>query len=283
MKSPIRIGTVSLVVLGLAFAAAPAPVQFTSQDVADDARWEDYLRTAAVVSETQLGGPNAITEPWKLTLEKDGRRTFGLWKFIDSRKGGVPDHWRFEIAAYRFDRMLGLNMVPVTVERPFKDKPGSLQLWMEGTETLKSIGPKINDRTRDRSREWNRLAYVQRVFDDLLANEDRNANNILVTADTRMILIDHSRAFRTGRTYTRNLIFGPEGRMKAPDGSPYLFKTLPRAFVGRIRGLEAAQIREAVGTTLSDSEIEAILARKVLVLREIDALIAQSGEDQVLY
>ena len=129
------------IILGL--AAAVAAGQLTTQEAAEDARQEEFLRTAAIVGETQMGGPNAITEPWKLTLEKDGRRTFGLWKFIDSRKGGVPDRWRFEIAAYRFDRMLGLNMVPVTIERPFKDKPGSLQIWMEGTETLKVVGPKI--------------------------------------------------------------------------------------------------------------------------------------------
>lgn len=282
MKTLPRIEIASLIVLGLACAAAPARLQLTPQDVADDARWEEYLRTAAVVAEIQMGGPNAITEPWKLTLEKDGRRMFGLWKFIDSTKGGVPDRWRFEIAAYRFDRLLGLNMVPVTVERPHKDQPGSLQLWVEG-ETLKAVGPQITERTRDRSVEWNRCAYVQRVFDNLLANEDRNANNILVTADTRMVLVDHSRAFRTGRTYARNLIFGPEGLMKAADGAPYLIKTLPRAFVGKIRELDAARIREAVGTTLTDSEIQAVLARKVLILREIDAMIARSGEDQVLY
>ena len=71
--------------------------------------------------------------------------------------------------------------------------------------------------------------------------------------------------------------------MKGPDGSPYLFKTLPRAFVGRVRELDAARIRAAVGTTLTDAEIEAVLARKVLVVREIDDLIARNGEDQVLY
>jgi hypothetical protein len=279
----IAVGIGALVILGFALAAAPARTQFTAQDIAEDARWEDFLRTAAIVGETQLGGPDAVTRPWKLTIEKDGRRTFALWKYIDSRKDGVPDCWRFEIAAYRLDRLLGQNMVPVTVERPYKDKPGSLQLWAEGTETVKSLGPKIADRTRDRSIEWNRLAFVQRVFDDLLANEDRNANNILVTADARMLLIDHSRAFRTARPYLRKLVFGPDGLMKAPDGSPYLFKTLPRAFVERIRGLDAARIREAVGTTLTNEEIEAVLARKALVLREVESMIAKNGENQVLY
>ena len=183
----------------------------------------------------------------------------------------------------RIDRLLGLNMVPVTVERPFKDKPGSLQLWMEETETVKALGPRIAERTRARPGEWNRNAYIQRVFDDLLANEDRNANNILVTLDGRMILIDHSRAFRTARRYVRNLVFGPRGLMKAPDGSPYLFRTLPKAFVAGVRGLDAAGIRGAIGTALKEDEIDAVLARKALVLKEIDAMIAKDGEDKVLY
>lgn len=282
-RKEIAVGIGALVILGLALAAAPARVQLLQQEVAEDARWEDFLRTSAIVAETQLGGADAVTNPWKITLEKDGRRTFGLWKDIDGRDGDVLDCWRYEIAAYRLDRLLGLNMTPVTIERPFKDKPGSLQLWMDDTATVKSLGPKIAERTRDRSIEWNRLAYVQRVFDDLLANEDRNANNILVTLDGRMILIDHSRAFRTARRYLRNLVFGPQGLMKAPDGSPYLFKTLPRAFVERIRGLDAARIRGTVGTALTEAEIEAVLARKTLVLREVEAMIAKGGENQVLY
>jgi hypothetical protein len=98
-----------------------------------------------------------------------------------------------------------------------------------------------------------------------------------------MILSDHSRSFGTSRRTTRSLVFGPGGLMKAPDGTDYLFKTLPRAFVERIRCLDAARIREAVGPVLTESEIEAILARKILVLREIDSMIARSGEDQVLY
>jgi hypothetical protein len=269
--------------LSLGFLRAPAAAQLTAQEIGEDAHWEEFLRTAEVVAESQLSGADAVTNPWKLTLEKDGVRRFGLWKDVDGRDKNTLDCWRFEIAAYRLDRLLGLDMVPVTVERRHKNRPGSLQLWMDGTDTVKALGPKIAERTRDRSIEWSRLAYVQRVFDDLLANEDRNANNILVTEDARMLLIDHSRSFRTARRYARNLVFGPDGLMKAPDGSPYLFKTLPRTLVERIRDLDASRIGEAVGDRLTRAEIAAVLARKALVLKEVEAMIARDGEARVLY
>jgi hypothetical protein len=272
-----------MAVLALTIAAVPAFIQLTPPGIVDGVHWEEFLRTAEIVAETQLGGADAVTHPWKLTLEKDGRRAFGLWKSIDSREGGDLDCWRYEIAAYRIDLLVRLNMVPPTVERPFKDKPGSLQLWVEGTASLKSLGRRIPERTPDQAGEWNRHAYLQRVFDDLIANEDRNANNILVTPDGRVILIDHSRSFRVSRRFTRNLIFGPGGLINAPDGGPYLFKTLPRTFYENIRTLDAARVRETVGTYLTDGEIEAILARKTLVLREIESMIARNGEDKVLY
>ena len=270
-------------VLVLAASAGQAVVQKSTADFADGAAWEDFLRTAEIVGEKQLGGPDATTRPWKLTLEKDGLRTFGLWKDIDSREGGVLDCWRYEVAAYRIDRLLGLIKVPPTVDRPYKGRPGSLQLWVDGTASLKAMGAKMSERPPEKVRMWNQSAFIQRVFDDLIANEDRNANNILVTGDWQMVLIDHSRTFRYSRRYTRNLIFGPGGLMKAADGSPYLFKMLPRTFVVRIRALDADRIREAVGAFLTGEEIDAILARKALVLKEIEAMIALSGEDAVLY
>jgi hypothetical protein len=283
LRSPRLVITAAGLVLALAAAAGPALVQVATSDFSDGAAWEELLRSADIVDRKQLGGPDAVTRPWKLTLEKDGQRIFGLWKFIDSSDGGALDCWRFEIAAYRIDRLLGLNMVPPTVERPLDDRPGSLQLWVDGTASVKAIGPKISERSREQAGIWNRSAYIERAFDDLIANEDRNANNILATADWKMVLIDHSRAFRASRRFTRSLIFGPEGLMKSADGSPYLIKSLPRAVYEKIRSLDGARIRGTVATYLTEAEIEAVLARKALVLREIEALIAKNGEDQVLY
>ncbi|MFZ2052904.1 MAG: hypothetical protein WAU81_01785, partial [Candidatus Aminicenantales bacterium] len=98
------------------------------------------------------------------------------------------------------------------------------------------------------------------------------------TKDWRMILIDHSRSFRSSKKYTKNLVYGKKGIKERK-----LFRTLPRAFVEKIRALNFDNLKEAVGSYLEDEEIEAILARKELLLKEIDEMIKENGEDKVLY
>jgi hypothetical protein len=51
----------------------------------------------------------------------------------------------------------------------------------------------------------------------------------------------------------------------------------------RIRGPGLAAIKNAVGGYLTGQEIEAVLARRELLLSEIDAEIARRGEKSVLY
>jgi hypothetical protein len=58
---------------------------------------------------------------------------------------------------------------------------------------------------------------------------------------------------------------------------------LPRVFVGKTKELNFDNIKKAVGSYLNDKEIEAILARRELLLNEIDEMIKEMGEDQVLY
>ena len=66
-------------------------------------------------------------------------------------------------------------------------------LWVEGCKQLKDVDQsKCPDPAA-----WAKEACRQRVFDNLIANIDDNAGNILVDAEWNMILIDHSRAFAT--------------------------------------------------------------------------------------
>jgi hypothetical protein len=60
-------------------------------------------------------------------------------------------------------------------------------------------------------------------------------------------------------------------------------RELPRALVEKVRALDEAAIRGAVGKNLTGKEIRAVLARKGLVLAEVEKLIAQYGEAAVLY
>ena len=268
---------------GLLLAAGFLRGQLLMSELGEEAQWEAFLRTAAITAAEQFTGSEAVANPYKLTLEKDGLKHFALWKNIDTDEFGAPDRWRYEIAAYRFDRLLELGGVPPTVERRFNGEKGSLQLWIDDTVTLKKKTEAGDVLPAERRPEWNRAAYLERAFDSLIADSDRNANNILVTSDWRAILIDHSRAFRTDGPYAEGLIFGARGLMRAADGSALPLLPLPRAFFERLKTLDFRTIKDAVKPYLTDREIRAALARAGLIAAEIAEAVRDGGEDKVLY
>ncbi|MCK7469675.1 MAG: hypothetical protein MZU95_01865 [Desulfomicrobium escambiense] len=81
-------------------------------------------------------GPRAGRDP---ALEADapaGRRSSATrcGRTPSGVRGGFWEGWKYEIAAYVLDKLLGLGMVPPTVEKAMAGRPGSCQLWIEGTE-----------------------------------------------------------------------------------------------------------------------------------------------------
>jgi hypothetical protein len=264
-----------VLVFGLAL---PAAAQFLPEEAAEQPKWEEFLTTAEIVGQEQLKGEGAVTNPWKLTLSKDGLQKFALWKNIDVLTGRFPDSWKWEVAAYRIDRLLDLNMVPATVERRFHGDRGSIQIWVESEMTLKK---KVEKKIKTPSYKvfyWNRALFLQRFFDNLIGNEDRHQNNYLITADWRLILIDHSRSFRTSKKFTKGLIYTE----KHPEG-PMEMRELPRAMVDKLKALTPEVVQAAVGEYLTDEEIKAMFLRRDLMLLEIDKLVKKYGGENVLY
>ena len=51
----------------------------------------------------------------------------------------------------------------------------------------------------------------------------------------------------------------------------------------KVRALNYNNIKEAVGSYLKEKEIKAIVIRKELLLKEIEEMIKEKGEDKVLY
>jgi hypothetical protein len=264
----------------VAASAGPAPraLQFTPDELNDRERWEDFLRTAELVSSRQLSGSEAVTKPHVLVLRKGDVIHQGLWKNAQGRMGGYWEGWNYEIAAYRLDKHLGLGMVPPTVERRFRGERGSCQYWIDNAMSLRDRNEKKIKMPLAKNFYWNRATYMQRLFDNLIANEDRHSNNIYITADWRMVLIDHSRSFRTSSRFTKSLLYSA----KNPEG-PRLMSELPRALVEKVRTLDFASVRTVVGEYLTDEEIRAVLVRRDLILQELGRLVKVNGEDKVLY
>jgi len=252
--------------------------QFTPEEVAEREKWEEFLEIAEIIGQIQQKSREAVTEPWTLTLEKNGVTRKALWKDAEGRMKGSMENWRWEIAAYRLDKYLGLNMISPTVEKRFRGQRGSCQLWVDywikatvkNEQKIKVPNYKVF--------HYNRTTYLRWAFDNLIANEDRHAGNFFITEDWRIILPDHSRSFRTSKKFTKNLIYTE----KHKEG-PRIMKELPRAFVEKLKSLNFEIIRDAVGEYLTDKEIDAVLLRRDMILQVIEERIKKLGEDQVLY
>jgi hypothetical protein len=261
-----------------ALASAVIAAQFTAPELAEHARWEAFLRTARIAGSEQLGMDQGVTEPWRLRLEKDGVTRHALWKCPLGELHGFLESWKYEIAAYELDKLLALGMVPPTVERRFRGTAGSCQLWIDDTVLLRKKLTSGEDASAYSTPAWIRTGYIAQVFDNLIGNEDRHVGNVLVTADNRCILIDHSRTFRTTKAFTEGIPFCEE---KHPGAD--VMRQLPRTLVDRVRALTQAQVKAAAGKYLTTAEVRAVMARRDLLLAEIDRIIALHGEDSVLY
>lgn len=271
---------------GLAVAAAVVCLlqtswaQFTEEELIQRDYWEGFLNTAKIIkAEQPWGEKEAVTRPWKLTIQKDGITRFAVWKNCEGNMKGYSENWRWEIAAYRLDKELGLNMVPPTVERKLKGQRGSLQLWVESEWSLKKKIQKNIPTPIDKTEAWLRAAWLQQAFDNLIANEDRHMGNVLVTKDHRAILIDHSRTFRTSDQFTNQLLYGQKDR----ENSSMIMQELPRAFVENLRSLDSVTLHEVAGKYLSDMEIDSVLKRRELLLDWIDTHAQVLGNNQALY
>ena len=256
--------------------ALPVLAQFTPEEIAERPKWEEFLLNANITKEQQITS-EAVTNPWRLTLELNGVTNDALWKNVEGRQKGYIEGWKYEIAAYLFDKFLGVKMVPPTVERRVHNNRGSCQLWVTAKMTMKD---KVEGKIKTPPVKvfyYNRALNMQRFFDNLIGNEDRHQNNYLITEDWRIILIDHSRTFRTGKKWTTELPYGEKNK----EG--LVLKEMPKDLLEKAKALTSEAIKGLVGDNLTDEEINAVLARRDLIVQHINKLVEKNGEANVLY
>jgi hypothetical protein len=194
----------------------------------------------------------------KVTLKKDEKTINAVFKTIDTnpltRKDyNDSDRYLYDVAAYRLDRMLDLQMVPAAVIRKVDGKEGVLQYWVENS---------INERDREEKGivfdgfcDKNEQYWMRYIFDTLIYNEDRNLTNILWTRnDFMMVFIDHTRAFRL-------LTNRPKQYRKAPLNVSDLL-------INKLNGLNKENLKENLSPYLHQWQIDAILKRRDLIIKE---------------
>jgi hypothetical protein len=270
----------SLVILAASLVSAlclPAPVCAQEAAVAASTavltteQIETFLLNAQIVTSRKLG--KGVTGSRVATLS-DGRLTHDAHvQHVNIEKPAeraFKDQYRYNIAAYRIARVLGLTNVPVSVERKVDDRPAAVTWWVDGV---------LMDEEERAAREKNKTMpgwprakivgslQVMKVFDELIANADRNAGNQLWTNDGTLWLIDHTRAFRL------------QTALKKPEKLERCSRDLWKG----LRELTLEAVTTAVADSLTKGEIKALMARRNIIVKRFEEMIADRGEAAIIF
>ena len=262
----VLVGGISRVLLAQSTPAA-APSLSTEQ-------LEVFLLKARISNPRDAGG--GVTGSRRATAS-DGQVTHDVHiQTIDEAKPvfesgrntevNFKDTYRYNVAGYRVAKLIGIETVPMSVERAIDGKMAAVTWWVDDVKMdekarlkEKTLGPDPVKTTKQ--------IQIMRVFDELIQNRDRNQGNILWTSDFTMWLIDHTRAFRLGKALLK-----PENLSRCDRG-----------LLDRLRTLTADELAKAVGSSLTKAEQEALMARRDLLVKHSDDRIARLGEPVVLF
>jgi hypothetical protein len=250
----------------------PLPIQ-------TDAEIEAFLAEAEIVDRQQI--PVGITNPLKLTLKADGIEANAAFNDADIGRRKVTeiingrsyfsldwrDSFRYSIAAYRLDRLLGLDRVPPVVQRELTRDPGAISIWLANSVTETERQRNLHVDPPD-TRRWNQQRLLLQVFDDLVANRDSNLSNLLIDANWRLWFIDCSRCF--GETKT---LYYPLQHISQCE----------RSMWEGLKSLTESEVKERLAPLLSKAEIKALMVRHDKIVRHFQRLIDERSEAAVIY
>ncbi len=231
---------------------------------------EQFLRDAKVGK--VKGVKKGITGTQRATLT-DGVRTHDASiQLIDesrprfeSMRGtefNFRDYWGYNVAAYRLGLLLGIDMIPPSVARRFRQQDAAFTWWIDDVVMDEQARLKSGTRPPDPA-SWAAQIHVLRVFDELIANTDRNQGNMLIDRQWKIWLIDHTRAFRTSR------------QLRTPQS----IRRCERTLLARMKALTLEAMKAELDPYLTGSEMQAVLARRDLLVEWIESLGPQALYD----
>jgi len=264
-----------LILAAVVCLISPCLVMAADESAPNKEQIKHFLLTAKVVGSKQTA--KGVTQPWRLTLS-DGTLTHDAsFQPIDEHKTNVTlasgrtemnfvDSYKYNIAAYALAELVGLDdMLPVYVERSWKGNPGSLSWWlpvkMDEEERVKQ---KLQPPDAD---AWANQMYKIRVFDQLVYDDDPNLTNVLIGADWTIWRVDFSRAFR----------------LKKDLRNPGDLVRCDRQLFDKLKALDANQVTEKTKHYLTKDEVKAVMARRDKIVAQFQKLIAEKGENEVLF
>ena len=209
----------------------------------DDARLAAALASAPIASRTKLDDGTV-----KLKLAPGGAELDALFEPASGRPGS-----RFApaVGAYRLDKLLGFDLVPVAVQRAVDGMPGAVYLDPGG---LPDESARVGERSG--ADAWCPLAdqfASMYVFDALAGSEGRGPADLRYTPGSwQLALTGNGRLFGTG------------------GGIPAQLRSQPLAvspaLAERLRALDAKAIADALGDAADSRRVQALLARRDLLL-----------------
>ena len=271
-KSTVMFVCLFLLVPSPCLWSQPTPVAFSTWS---DVQKESFLLRAKVVKTERVS--TGVTGTLRATL-CDGQYTHDAslqsinvsQRSFATRQGtelNFRDSYKYNIAAYRLDRLLNLHMVPVSVERKIRGQKASLTWWvddakmMDETRYQKKIAPPNQAR-------WNDQKFQVRIFTELVYNTDPNRGNLLITKDWKLVMIDFSRGFRRHKE-----LINPNNLTNCK---------LDRRFYTRMRELDRGVVEQRLGDVLARPEIAGLMARRDQIVAYFDEQIVKRGERLVI-
>lgn len=266
---------VSVLVLCLLATGAPVltsgPRSYAEQTAAEAASsktWlgrrqalEDYLKTAEVVKMEDIG--LGVTKPRRAYLAPGGLVDRMAWKTISPGiHEGYWESYKSEIVAYELDKVLGLEMIPPTVERRVKGEAGAAVMWISPAKSFKDLGGPPSAPPAKLA-AWSRQLIRAKMFDNLICNIDPNLGNWLVDPAWNLILIDHTRSFTTRKDMVHELT------------------RIDRELWDRMKTLTVDSLTPVLAKWIGNREIRAIIERRDRMQGVIDKLVAAKGEAAV--
>jgi hypothetical protein len=235
---------------------------------------KQFLSTAKIVGSKQSA--KGTTGTSRVTLS-DGTVTHDAsFQAIDEHKAiaqlgigtemNFVDSYKYNIAAYALAELIGMDdMLPVYVERKWKGTTGSLSWWLP--VKMDEVERHKQKLTAPNPEAWNNQMYKIRVFDQLVADSDPNLTNVLIGENWEIWRIDFTRAFRLN---------------KEPKEPKDLVRC-DRQLLEKLKTLDGNALMAKTKGYLTKDEVKALMLRRDKIVAQFQTMIAQKGENEVLY
>lgn len=223
--------------------------------------YEEFLLNADIERKEDVGV--GVTKPQRVYFAAGGLAESALWrKLPPGRHRGFVDSYKADIAAYELDKLLKLEMVPPSIERRVDGDLGLIMLWISPSRVYGDMQGEVSKAPNPAY--WDRQIIKLKMFDNLIANWDRNAGNFLIDPEWNVILIDHSRGFIS------------DSKIKVP------MTRVDAELWEKMQGLTIEALTEHLGDWVGKRELNALLKRRDEMKKEIDKLVKERGEAAVL-